>query len=126
MGYEPTTDIAVSATAPTDSNDTTLLDTTTAFGPYALPFSGIKRISFSAEHSHSGTLKAYRSTNGGTTWDQYDERSVAAPGATTISGPFDYLVDTFKAWKLVWTNGGTTQTTWRPEMKGHPDRAPGG
>ena len=117
--------ISFSTTAPTDSDDTTLFDSTTALGVGVLPISGIKRISFSVENSHTGTLKAYRSIDKGVTWDLYDQQSVTVPTATTISGPYDYLVDVHPEWKLVWTNGGTTQTTWRPSMAGHEDRAPG-
>lgn len=103
--------------APTGSAETTLFDTTTQFGGGGMiPLRGIERIAFAAEHDQAGTLRAYRSTNKGTTWDLYDERAVAAPGATGISGPFDYVINTYQDWKLVWANGGTDQGTWRPEI----------
>lgn len=118
--------IAVSTTAPVDAETTVLFISTTAFGnAKMLRHLGIKRISFAVEHSHAGTLTAYRSSNSGTSWDVYNVQTVGVPAANNISGPYDYLVDTFDDWKLEWTNGGTTQTTWRPEMHGHMDRQPG-
>ena len=121
-----TIDIGVGGGTPgADSNDYVLFDSTTAIGKNQLPTCGIKRISFSLANSQSGTLKAKRSTDGGTTWDQYDSQAVVASTGTTINGPYDYLVDTFKNFQLVWTNGGAAQTTWRPELKGHTLRTRG-
>lgn len=119
--------IKVSTTAPVDAETTTLFDTTTAFGLGSFRHlqSVLKRISFGTHNSHSGTLNASRSIDGGTNWRVYSTQAIAASAANTISGPYDFLVDTYLDWKLEWVNGGTTQTTWRPEMQGHPDRVPG-
>lgn len=117
--------IKVSTTAPTLATTTTLLDTTSAFGVGVFRHTGIKRISFGVVNDQAGTLIAQKSIDGGTTWDTYDSRVVGIPAANTMSGPFDYLVDTFLDWRLRWTNGGVTQTTWRPEMHGHENREPG-
>ena len=104
--------------APTGSADTVIFDTTVHFGGGGMiPLMGVERIAFTAEHDQAGTLKAYRSTNKGTTWDLYDERAVAVSSGTEISGPFDYVVNTYQDWKLVWTNGGVNQgAAWRPEI----------
>lgn len=110
-------DVAVTSTAPTDSNTTILWSSDTRLGKGCMRMHNISRIQFTVENSHSGTLKAYRSTNGGTTWDQVgDDLAVAAAGATDVSGPYSYLVDPFNDWRLSWVNGGTTQTTWRPSL----------
>ena len=113
--------------APTDSDTTTLFNSVTAYGAGVLSLTGINRIAFTVENSHSGTLKQYRSTNGGTTWDQVGtDLAVVAAAATDVSGPYDYLVDPHPDWKLDWVNGGTTQTTWRPSLIGIVgDRAKG-
>lgn len=117
--------IAVSQVAPTDSDTSTLFDSTTAFGIGAMRTLPIKRISFAVNNSHAGTLLGQRSINDGTTWTTFSSTSVAAPSANTISGPYDFLIDTYEDFRLRWTNGGTTQTTWTPEMHGHEDRVPG-
>ena len=102
---------------PTGSNDLTIFDSTVRFGGGGmLPSMGIERIAFAAEHDQAFTLKAYMSTDKGANWNLYDQRSVSAPGATTISGPFDYVVNTYTDWKLVLTNGGVDQTVWRPQV----------
>lgn len=102
---------------PTGSNDVTLFDSTVQFGGGGMiPLMGIERIAFTAEHDQAFTLKAYRSTNKGVSWDEYDRRAVSAPAANNISGPFDYVVNTYQDWKLVLTNGGVDQGLWRPEI----------
>ena len=103
-----------------DSNTYVMFDSTVEsywrIGPGNLNL-WASRLSFGVENSHSGTLKAYRSTNKGTNWDQVGgDTAVAAAAATDISGPYDYLVDTYTDFKLEWVNGGSAQTTWRPEI----------
>jgi hypothetical protein len=116
--------ISTVTTAPTDGNTVVLFDSTTLGRGY-FRHMPVKRISFGVHNSHAGTLNAYRSTDFGANWRLYDTRAVVASPANEISGPYDYLVDTFLDWKLEWVNGGTTQTTWRPEMHGHENREPG-
>lgn len=100
---------------PTGSGDTTIFDTTTMFGGAGMIQNmGIARIAFSVEHNQAGTLTAYRSSDRGVNWDAYDVQTVGIPAANQISGPFDYVIDHHGDWKLVWTNGGTNQTVWRP------------
>jgi hypothetical protein len=124
--FEPTIEIAVGGGTPgADSNDYILFESPGAlFGKRMLPMTGIKRVTFEVFHNQAGTLKAYKSIDGGVTYDLYDTQGVAIPGAGTISGPFDYDIAPFSDWKLVWTNGGSAQTTWRPSLKGHTDRVP--
>lgn len=112
-------------TAPTGANSVTLFDSTVAFGAKQIRHLPIKRLSFGAEHDQAGTLLFKISSDGGTNWDTYESRSVSAPAANTTSGPFDYLIDTFDDVQLIWTNGGVTQGTWRPTLRGHEDRGPG-
>ena len=118
--------IFVSTTAPTDSNTTTLFDSTSAFGGAGrmrhLP---VARISFGVNNSHAGTLLGQESIDGGTTWRTFSSTPVGVPAASTISGPYDFLIDTYHEFRLRWTNGGTTQTTWEPMLKGHENRQPG-
>jgi hypothetical protein len=78
---------------------------------------GVSRVTFSVENSQAGTLKAYRSVDKGTNWDQVGgDVVVGIASAKDISGPYDYLVDTYSDFKLEWTNGGAAQATWRPEV----------
>lgn len=119
--------IKIDTTAPTGANTTTIFDSTTAFGVgyFKHLHHCLKRISFTVLNDQTGTLLAQRSTDGGTTWTTYSSTAVAIPAANTVSGPYDYLVDTYHDWRLRWTNGGSNQTTWTPEMHGHEDRVPG-
>jgi hypothetical protein len=94
-----------------DSNDYILFDSTVAFTD-SLDAHGISRVIFSLNSNQAGTRKAYFSQNRGTTWTLYDSVAVAAYSSPAAAGPFDYVVDTYRDWKLVWTNGGTIQTTW--------------
>lgn len=115
----PDVDIAVTTTAPTDSNDTEIFNSVTAFGRGVFRTLGLRRLSFAAEHSHGATLKFYQSRDHGTNWDQFEEdETVAVPASGDIGGPWDLDVATYRDIKIVWTNGGTTQTTWRPTLKG--------
>jgi len=121
MGFN----IAVSTTAPTDSNSVTLFDSTTAFGAGRMQYLPLARISIGFQNSHAGTLIVQRSSDGGTSWRTFSSTAVAASASNTISGPYDILVDTENDVKILWTNGGTTQTTWTPVLKGHETRVPG-
>lgn len=117
--------IAVSGGTPTGTATVVLFNSVTAFGRGAFRCSRPNRISFTVENSHAGTLKAYRSTDHGTNWDQVgDDLTVDVATATDVSGPYDYLVDTFLDWKLEFTTS-ATQTTWRAELNAHNDRQPG-
>jgi hypothetical protein len=117
--------IAVSGGTPANTDTVVLFNSVTAFGQGVFRTLGIKRISFGVENSHAGTLKAYRSTNHGTNWDQVEgDLAVGVAAAADISGPYDYLVDTHLDWKLEFTTS-ATQTTWRPNLMAHHDRQPG-
>lgn len=125
MGDVGSFSIAVSGGTPTNTDTVVLFNSVTAFGRGGFRCSGVARVSFGVENSHSGTLKAYRSIDHGTNWDQIaDDIAVAAATATDISGPYDFLADTYLDLKLEFTTS-ATQTTWRPELHGHNDRQPG-
>lgn len=107
-----------------DSNTYVLFDSTVTFGVgiagdsrnATLTAHDISRIQFTLTNSQAGTLLGYWSQNKGTTWTVYDSRAVAIPAANAISGPYDYLVDSFPDFKLAWTNGGVAQATWLPSL----------
>jgi hypothetical protein len=109
--------VSNTSTPGADSNTYIMFDSTTwplAAGNLQL---WATRIKFGVENSHLGTLKAYHSIDKGTNWDQVGgDIAVAAAAATDISGPYDYLVDTYKDFRLSWVNGGSAQTTWRPVL----------
>src|SRR6478752_1521654 len=125
MGDIERVNVAVTGGTPGgDSNDYKLFDSTVTFGTgvagdprnATLAAHDINRIEFSVKNSQAGTLVASYSTDKGTTWTVFDSRSVTAPAANKISGPFDYLVETFPDFKLVWTNGGVAQAPWIPAL----------
>lgn len=125
MSHRPDVGIAVTSTAPTDSNDTEIFNSVTAFGQGVFRTLGLRRLSFAAEHSHAATLKFYMSTNHGTNWDQVGaDITMGVPAAGDIGGPEDFDCATYRDVKIIWTNGGTTQTTWRPVLAGLYSREP--
>ncbi len=95
--------------------DSTKLGVTTA-GKFSLAnFPKVQRFDISLLNAASGTLKAYRSENGGTTWTQvFADDAVSA--ATTTANLRDYLIAAFRDFKLEWTNAGSAQTTWLVDM----------
>lgn len=107
--------VADTSTPGADSNTYNMFNSVMLFGARGLRLRGIARLNFTVENSHSGTLKAYMSKDSGTTWIQFGtDTAVAAAAATDVSGPYDYLVDTYWDVKLDWVNGGSAQTTWVP------------
>lgn len=127
MSCQESFTIAVTGGTPgADSNTYKLFDSTVSFAAGQMRTLNLSRITFDVKNSQAGTLNAYRSVDKGTNWDQFDTRAVAIAAAGTISGPFDYLVDTYSDLKLEWVNGGVAQATWRPEIMGIVnDRAAG-
>lgn len=108
--------VAVSGGTPgADSADYILFDSTACFGD-SLSAHDISRVIFSVNNSQAGTRKAYFSQDRGTTWNLYDSTAVVASSAGAMAGPFDYLVDPYRDFKLVWTNGGSAQGTWIPSI----------
>lgn len=116
MGAREVINVGVSGGTPGgNSNDYILFDSTVAFTG-GLPSHDISRLTFSVNNSQAGTRKASFSADGGVTWSLFDSTAVTAASSGAMSGPFDYLVDTYKDFKLVWTNGGVAQATWLPTI----------
>lgn len=114
-GHE-TVRVAVSGGTPAgDSNTYTLFDSTVCFTG-GLASHDISRIVFSVNNSQAGTRKAYFSQDRGVTWNLYDSTAVVASSSGAMAGPFDYLVDPYRDFKLDWTNGGVAQATWIPSI----------
>ena len=113
----------VASTPGADSNTYVMFDSTVTFGVgvdgdsrnQTLRNHDISRVIFTLKNSHLGTIKAYESMDKGANWVQFgDDISVAASGSTDVSGPYDFLVDTYDDVRISWVNGGSAQTTWRP------------
>jgi len=70
---------------------------------------GLHSFHCNIKHDQDGTIKGYRSTNGGTTWVQfYDSGLITAPAATTATDKV-VLVEGYRDFKFEWVNGGVTQ-----------------
>jgi hypothetical protein len=108
--------VAVSGGTPgADSADYVLFDSTVCFTS-GLESHDISRIEFAANNSQAGSLKAYFSQDRGVTWNLYNTQAVVASSAGAMAGPFDYLVDPYRDFRLIWTNGGVAQATWIPSI----------
>lgn len=96
-----------------DANVYSLFDTVKAFtqGARAMAMAGVVRVTLNLKNSQAGTLKWYKSTNRGATWNQIGQEAIAATPATTSLNR-DYEVTAEQDWKLEWTNGGAAQATW--------------
>lgn len=122
---QPHFTIKMDTTAPTNADTTTIFDSTVAFhGVGRMRHQPIERLTFGVFHDQTFTLLGQRSLDG-STWDTYFSQAYTAPAANTITGPVDFLIDTEHEFRLRITNGGVTQTTWRPAMKGIEKREPG-
>lgn len=105
---------------PTGSNTVTLLDSTTS----DFVNNGIKRVAVTIYHDQDGTLRAsLRMRNG--QWRVYYNSAKSASTSIALTGPVDFLVDTFEHWKLEWVNGGVDQTVFEVEMHGLESRLVG-
>jgi hypothetical protein len=135
MGESLKIGVTNTATPGADTNSYIMFDSTVTFGTgtagdprnQTLQAHCISRVIFGLDNSHLGTLKAFRSNDKGTNWKQIGgDISVAAASSTDISGPYDFLVDTYSDFRITWVNGGSAQTTWRPEVTAvRGDRASG-
>jgi hypothetical protein len=77
---------------------------------------GVKRFVLDLKHSHTITLRWYKSDDRGTNWNQIgEEASIAAPAATDTTTR-DFFVEPYADWKLDLINGGSAQTTFEIDM----------
>lgn len=109
MDYETVT-VGFSTTLPTGAGTTILFDSTVST-PGFFRSIGSSRFEVTIQNDQAGSLRAYWSRNGGTTWRLYNTQAVALVAAGA-SSEYDYLVDPFMDWKLDWLNGGVNQATW--------------
>lgn len=109
---------ALPANADTENIFSTQVSASSGFFQHA----GIKRFLVSVKNDQAGTLKEYRSVDGGATWDQISQTSVALV-ASTARNTYDFLVEPYEDWKLDWVNGGVTQTTFDIDLALETDRA---
>lgn len=110
------TEIGVSGGTPTDGNTITLFDNFVAFKGTILAALDISRIQFSVENDQAGTLRGYMSKDGTTYYQVGGDIAVGIAPATDISGPYDFVVDPYRYFRLTWQNGGVTQTLWVPTL----------
>lgn len=105
---------------PTASNAYTLFDSSTNGYLNA----GIKRVAVTIYHDEAGTLVASVKMPSGQ-WRVYYSEPATGSTSTALTGPVDFLVDTFDAWKLEWVNGGVDQTVFEVSMHGLESRLVG-
>jgi hypothetical protein len=101
--------------APTDAQNANLAECFFALA-------GVHKFALLLKCDNAGTIKVWESVNRGTTWRQIDSLSVAAPAATA-GVALEFLVESLRDFKLEWTNGGSAQTFFDPNMSLSDDRA---
>jgi hypothetical protein len=119
----PYSRVKYSGTAPiADASNYMLFSSTVAFpGSGMAQGAGVHKLVLNLVNSHSGTLLWQRSGDRGTTWTTVDTEAIAAPSAGT-SNTYEGLIEPFLDFRLVWTNGGSAQTTWVVDMALIDDR----
>lgn len=110
---------------PANGDSPVIFDSTVAF-PMASGFAmlGIHRLLISITNDQAGTLQASQSTNRGTTWTRSDADLAVAIAPSNTNQQFDYLVEPYADWKLVWVNGASTQATFIISIAGSDSRNP--
>lgn len=105
-----------------DSNTYNLFSTVTAFNGArsGFPLYGIETFVLDIDCDNDGTLKIYKSQDGGTNWYQIEEEAITGPAASAgIHRAYD--VAAYSDWKIDWVNGGSAQTQFIVDMAGSPD-----
>lgn len=101
------------ATPGTDSDDYVLFSTA-GFTRNMFAHGGIQRVILDLLCDNDGTLKEQKSNDGGTTWTQIgSNEAITATGNSIFR---EYQVAPYRDWRLVWTNGGTAQGSWEPDI----------
>ncbi len=109
-----------------NSNDYTLFDSTAAFScARQAQMMSVNKAALVLNNSAAGTLKLYYSANRGVTWVQCANDAVGAATATATND-FEWNIESLPDFKIVWTNGGSAQTTWSVLMSLNSDRAAAG
>ena len=109
-----------------DANDYELFSTVTAnLHPNFFPMNRVAKFQIFVKNPQAGVLKEYESEDGGTNWSQVSNTAVAA-AAATAQNAYEFVVEPYRDWKLVWTNGGVAQTGWVVKMAMLEDRGAAG
>lgn len=109
-----------------DTTDTKVASGTAKSIRNLLVMHGMYWFSYSIWHDENGTIKASFSNDGGTNWFQHGgDISASAPAAgTTTDG--EIFLEGYKDWRVEWTNGGSNQTVFEPNLSLNSDRSPSG
>lgn len=105
------------ATAPiADTATTILLDTYTALNRISLSAHRIEKYVLNLTHSHAGSIRAEKSSNG-STWTIYFLEAVNAPGAGEAASIIEIQTSAVDYLRIAWVNGGTAQDPWKPDQE---------
>jgi hypothetical protein len=94
-----------------DSNTYVLFDSSTSsqFSERSKRFAEYKRYILSLKNTAAGTLRAWSSNDGGSTWRQFFDAAVAA-ASTTRNNSFAIPTEPHANVKIDWVNGGVAQS----------------
>lgn len=122
--HEPVTRVKYGGAALPADSDTEVLFNSTLNGVHAkrwLHSAGCRRFSYAIDHDQDGTVKGYWSTDQGTTWVEFYSTAHALADSPAEG---DVFIEPYDDVKFEWDNGGTTQTTFDPNLILSPDRSP--
>ena len=107
-------------------SETVSLFTTAKFpGVSQLQYAGIKWFAYDISHDQDGTVKGFKSPDGGTTWIQFFEQAHTAPAAGTTSKKEVYI-EMMADIRFDWENSATAQGSFVVDMALSDERAAAG
>lgn len=105
------------ATPGADANTYNLFSSVVAFsGAWMAQGAGLKRMGIDIKHSQSLTLKGYKSSDRGTTWEQVYSSGVVTAPAATDSTRLDFWFEPYADFKIDLLNAGAAQVAFTVDI----------
>lgn len=102
-----------------------LFSSVTAFGANAAPHYNINwvDVALRLDQNINNTVKCQKSADG-TTWVDTDTVTVSAAGDGVDPDQISFFVGTYQNFRIVYTNGATTQTNFAVDLTLNEERSP--
>jgi len=110
------------STLPVDATTTIMFESSTAFpGKRQFLYAGLNRLTWDVAHDKAAKIELSKSDDRGVTYEIVETLTLPAAAPTASRGSF--LIEQYDDFKVVWINGGTTQTKWDVSMSLVDERA---